>query len=170
MNEENKDQIAFRFVGVQIMSKYVNQLAEGKPIQTQYVYEVKLDTRIDPKQQFVIVSVIVSIIDSDNIENICANFTVWCIFQVIEFEKYIRLNGEGAYVVPEILERTIRPVSISTTRGIIYSDLKNTYLANTIMPVIYMDAFKQEESGAKETKRPNVNVKKAIPKKRTKLK
>ncbi len=138
---KNDENIEFRFVGVQITSKNMPELIENNIVPADFIYEVKLDTRIQAERNIVIMSVRVKIMDAADINHVCASYTVWCLFHITEFEKFIIMNKDGLYVVPQVLEVTIRPVSISTVRGIIYSDLKNTYLCNTIMPVVYMDQF-----------------------------
>ena len=140
----SEEQLEFRFSGIQVMSKNVYPLDEGKPVPSIFAFEIKVEPRIQPEQALVIMNVMVTIKDNDNPDKICADFMVWCAFQVVDFEKFIIKNADGNYLIPDGLDQTIKPVSISTVRGVIYSDLKNTYLHQTIMPVIFMTDFSIE--------------------------
>jgi len=142
MSEE--EPINFRFAAIQIISK---SLAEVKPeiINKSFNanFDIKVDTRVNADLHFVIPFIMVKIRDGDESESL-AEFTIACYFEVLEFDKFIKLNENDLYQVPAPLESILRPVSISTARGIIYSELRGTYLQNTIMPVVFMKDFKIE--------------------------
>ena len=138
----NEEKIEFRFVGIQTMSKSLFPLPELKIVEG-FNFDIKAGVRVQAIQSLVIMDVEVKIMDPENLY-MYGYFNVWCLFSIISFEKVIRLNKDGLYDVPNALEQTIKPVSISTVRGVIHSNLSGTYLQNAIMPVVYMDDFKQE--------------------------
>ena len=75
-----------------------------------------------------------------------AEIKVACLFNIKNFNDVIKRNEESdVYHIPKELELIIRPVAISTTRGIIYSEFRGTYLANAIMPIVFMDTMKEEK-------------------------
>jgi hypothetical protein len=145
MKKMSEEKIEFRFSGIQVMAKNLYPLAVNRPVPILFNFEVKVETRVQPEVGFVVMNVIVTIRDNDYLETVCADFSVWCLFQIIDFDKFIKKTAGGEYLIPELLDKTIKPVSISTVRGIIYSDLRNTYLLNAIMPVIYITDFKNEK-------------------------
>ena len=138
----SEEQIEFRFAGIQTMAKNLTALQPGEKT-TGFNFEVKVETRVQAEAGNIIIVVIIKILN-DNKESILANYEVWCIFEVIDFDKKILINDLGLHVIPDILQNTFLPVAISTVRGIIFSDLVGTYLQNAIMPVIYMTSFKPE--------------------------
>lgn len=139
----SEEQIEFRFAGLQTLSKSLVALQPGETT-ADFIFEVKVETKVQAEVGNVIVVVIVKIID-DNKQSVLAAYEIWCIFQIFDFDKKILKNEVGLYAIPDILQKTFLPVSISTVRGIIFSDLVGTYLQNAIMPVIYMNSFMQEE-------------------------
>lgn len=140
----NEERIEFSFTAIQVISKTLYPLIEQEVIPTVFNYEIKVETRVQPEKRFVINNIIVVIRDDGKAEKICAEFQIWCYYQVIDFDNIIKKNEDGLYLVPDILEQTIRPISISTTRGLIHADLRNTYLQSSIMPIIFMTEFNAE--------------------------
>jgi len=68
------------------------------------------------------------------------------------FEEKIKLNDERKYVIPTAFEMFMRSVSISTTRGIVYAELRGTYLHNAIMPVFLIDKMEPIELNEEQRK------------------
>lgn len=135
-----EEQINFRFASIHVISKRFDELKKedvGKP----FNFQVTLETRVQALQRLVIPYVYVKIMFENNPKSV-ASFTIACAFQIDEFEKFILANEDGTYVVPDHFDALIRPISISTARGVIASDLRGTYLENAIMPVIFMDQLK----------------------------
>jgi hypothetical protein len=133
--------ISFRFIGIQIVSKYLAPMPEQFNPATLYGFGITIETKINTDFKLVMPFVYVKIFSGEpQIE--LANLTIACQFEIIDFDTYIVLNEVGQFVVPGNLDAIIRPVAISTARGVLYSELKGTYLNGAIMPVIFMDQFK----------------------------
>ena len=83
-----------------------------------------------------------------------------CLLQVDEFDNKILLNESKLYVIPPQLETIIRTVSVSTARGILYSELRGMYLHNVILPVVYMtsggEVPKNEDATVKNENTPAI--------------
>ncbi len=70
-----------------------------------------------------------------------ATFNVVYNFEVPDFKEYNVVQLEnGLFHVPVALDEMLRQVSISTTRGIIYSEIRGTYLHGAIMPIVFAKA------------------------------
>jgi len=67
-----------------------------------------------------------------------ATLSMSCLFSVEDFQKVIVKNEEGLYVIPPGIEATIRPITISTARGVLYSEFRGTYLNNAVLPIVDM--------------------------------
>lgn len=129
--------IKFSFVDIQIISKKLESPLIFNEIKGDFSFEIQVEIRIKPELSLVIPYVSVKVKDINNSEPL-ATFIIACLFHVIDFNHVVKLKENGVYHVPQELEKTIKPVSISTIRGIIYSELRGTYLSKAIMPVIYM--------------------------------
>ena len=135
----NNEQINFKFAAIQILSKRVLEMPPGKA-GTVFSFEIKVEVKVQLSMKLVIPHITVQIIDDETKKEL-AEFVIDYLFEVEDFDKVIVKNTHGLYVIPELLENIIKPVSVSTTRGIIYSELRGTYLHSAVMPVVFMDKF-----------------------------
>lgn len=134
--------IQFKFTSIQIISKSLTSIHADKS-NVSFDFEIKIDTKVYAPNKLVLCHVNIVIKEKES-SDIVASFVVACFFEVIDFDKHIKLQENGLYQVPDTLESIIRPVSLSTVRGVIYSELRGTFLQNTILPVLFMHNFKIE--------------------------
>lgn len=140
--------IDFSFTDIQLLSKTVNYVNVGQEFG--FRYEINVDSKVRAEIKTVVVLVNVSI--KNEKDALLVNIAVVFSFEVKEFEKYIILKDSGLYEVPDVLDEIFRQVSISTTRGIIYSELRGTYLHSAIMPVVFpKQAIKEKDVAVLET-------------------
>jgi hypothetical protein len=145
---ENELGIAFRFIDIQVMMKHVREPPK-EGITGLFQFEVRVETRVMPEKGFVVPVVEVKIRDGDNPEPL-ANFIVACVFHVKDFDKHIPLTEDKIHIIPEPFDKITKPVVISTARGIIYSELRGTYLNKAIMPIMHMDQFKEVDNDSQK--------------------
>lgn len=139
----SENPIKFRFAGIEIIAKSLSEIRPTNLINTNVLFDLKIEVKVQAELKMVLPYVTVKI-RSAEIPDYLASFIIACFFEVEDFDNAILLNEQGLHVIPPELDMTIRPVSISTARGIIYSELKGTYLQNSIMPVVYMNTLTPE--------------------------
>jgi len=141
----SNDPIAFRFSSIQIISKKLVPPPEDFTGTVGYSFTILVETKIDEKLKAVSPVVYIKILygegEGEGEKMELANFVVAYYFELADFEKVMLKNDENAYVIPDELDSLIKPTAISTTRGIMYSELRGTYLHNVVMPVVFMDKF-----------------------------
>lgn len=146
-------QIQFRYSNIVVLFKNVNQMPDsfaGADFKTlSYNFNIKIEVAVKPELNTVIFNVNVSI-NEQNKSDILANFSIANLFEIVNFNDFIKLNNNGLYDIPPGLDSLLKPICLSTARGIIYTNLLGTYLQNTIMPVVFMNTF--------ETLPPKVNI------------
>lgn len=126
--------INYRLVAIELVHKNMNavrQLEPGQPMR----FDIQVEMRINAENRLVIPFVTVNIRLGEGDEQL-ASIGVSCLFEVDDFDRHIIKNAEGLYTVPEILEMTFRPIAISTTRGVMFSEFRGTFLNNAILPVV----------------------------------
>lgn len=131
-------QIKFRLKEIQIISKKVAQppihiIING--IQNEMLFDMKSDFKVDAEKKIVAVITYTGIRELQS-EEYLADFSFAYLFEVIDFDKYIKLTSENVFHIPEQLVPTMKQVAISTSRGIIFSEVRGTYLHNVMMPII----------------------------------
>ncbi|MEY4029960.1 MAG: hypothetical protein RJA90_1159 [Bacteroidota bacterium] len=85
----------------------------------------------------VLVFVIVHIdIKNDGHSEVLGALSVSCIFDIVNFEDVIKIEADGKVNIPQRLIETLNIISISTTRGVMFSTFKGTFLHSAILPII----------------------------------
>lgn len=130
--------INFRFIAIHIVSKSLMPLTE--PLSGIFIFEIKVEVRVVPEKGIVMPTVDIMILE-DKTKKELANFKIACSFEIVDFDTVILKNEEGKFLIPKPLQDIIQPVSISTARGVVYSELRGTHLNNAIMPVVFMNSL-----------------------------
>src|SRR4051812_29125972 len=109
----------FQFAEIQILRK---NLAE-KPIafDGDFNFDIKVEIRVHGESKHVIPFVYVNIRDGDKTQPL-AEFLIICLFNVENFDTAIIGDEEDKKIwhVPKLMQDIIKPMSISTVRGVIY--------------------------------------------------
>jgi hypothetical protein len=137
----DNERIEFKFLTFHIISKYMAEMPANRAISSPFTFEVKVEDKVQAERKCVLVFVHVKIFDSSEKSNLVGSLSTISFFEIIDFEKFIVLNETGKYTIPPRLDLTIRPVCISTTRGVIYSEFRGTYLQPALMPIMFMSDF-----------------------------
>jgi hypothetical protein len=102
-------------------------------------FDLKLQHRINAEKKLVFVITNISIMDKDKSSQV-GHLETSCIFEVENFSDY--LNSENKVNFPDTFINEINSMAISTTRGIMFSEFKGTFLHKAVLPV-----FKAEQLG-----------------------
>ena len=129
----------FRITTIDLIEKYFqrspNQGSELPEVQFNLVMNVSIDK--ESRKITIILSVRMNLINNDSI---VANISVGCTFEIINFEEII-IQKEGTLTIPDAILETLNILTIGTTRGIMFSEFRGTWLHNTILPVIDPKSF-----------------------------
>lgn len=137
-------EINFIFKDIQIASKQMFAPSANHVASSKYVFNIKVETKVLAEDKIVLIFVHVTMSEQSSMAE-AAKLTMICVFELPEYENHIILQENGSYFVPPYLDELLRTVSVSTARGILYSELRGTYLSTQIMPVVYLKDFKAEK-------------------------
>lgn len=138
-------QIAFG--SIELVSKYINQRRSVHNAVANFLFNFTVGISAQPETKTAIVSTEIAIIED---EAECAKFHTLMLFELPEFEKVFQLVDEKRYDVPIDIEILLKSVAISTTRGIIFSEVRGTYLHNVVLPLIDIPGIVRRERQQKE--------------------
>ena len=139
---EDESKYLIKFTGIDLVCK---ELAERPPEMEPlpiFNFEIKVENKVQASHNLVLTLVYITITEAGK-PAILAKLTSNCVFQIENFKDVITLQENGLFHIPNNLDAILRPVAISTTRGILYSEFRGTYLHGAIMPIIFMDTLKQ---------------------------
>jgi hypothetical protein len=131
--------IHYRIAGIELVEKIMHRSPVDAPI-AQFLYDVRVETKVSAPNHLVLGYVHITIRAAEHVANL-ASIGVSCLFDIEDFDKHIVLQKSGLYLVPPVLEHSIRPLSISTARGVMYSEFRGTHLNNAVLPVIDISSF-----------------------------
>jgi len=107
-----------------------------------FSFSIGVQTRLDvlPKTLTVVVNVEVI---SDDQKNVFGSISVNIVYQIMNFEEAFKLNAQYQYEIPPKLVEAVGSTSLSTTRGIMYTLFKGTFLNNALLPLVDPQKLRQ---------------------------
>lgn len=106
----------------------------NKPI-TNFNFNIGIESRIDAQNKLIFVIVHVEIKNDDQ-SIILGNLSVSCIFEIANFVDVIKVKTNGKVDIPQKLIEMLNSISISTTRGVMFSTFRGTFLHSAVLPII----------------------------------
>jgi len=122
----------FQIKGIELLDVKLNCPNQPLPAQMIFHYNIGLEHKINAENKIVIVIATVDVLHEDN-EARLASLRASCIFEFTNFEDFL-IEGSQQVSIPDTILVTLSSVSISTIRGIMYSQFKGNFLHNAILP------------------------------------
>jgi hypothetical protein len=129
----------YHLKGIELIRCTINT-PEGAPAPN-FNFSISLQTQLDAMPRTLTVIVNVDVI-SDDQKNVFGSISVNYVYQIINFEEAFKLDAQNQYEIPPKLLEAIGSTSLSTTRGIMYSLFKGTFLNNALLPLIDLQRLK----------------------------
>lgn len=107
-------------------------------------FNISLESKADATNKFLFVIVSVEIRSEDQ-NYILGSLAVSCIYSIVNFDNVVKIEADGKLDIPQPLIEILNSISISTTRGVMFSTFKGTFLHNAFLPIIDPRSFKQAE-------------------------
>lgn len=125
----------FKLQGIELIS-FLIQPQAGKNLTNAAVeFNIKQEQKTNHAKQLVFIFTSVSIIQSGN-NNVLASIKTGCGFTLQDFDNLIRKEEKGGYLIPHELNIALNRISLSTSRGILFSELRGYYLQDMILPLL----------------------------------
>jgi len=133
-----------KFLSIELVSKELKApqvITAETEVELDLNFQFSVSLKLAPPIRGTVVVSEVFIQDKRNNNTTLASFRTYCFFEIVNFNEVFRLIDEKHYNVPVELEIILKSAGLSTTRGIIYSELRGTYLQNSILPLIDISAI-----------------------------
>jgi hypothetical protein len=126
---------AFHLKSIELLKSFILIPSTKNSILSSFDFTIKLETKSDPlkKLLFVIVSIEVK---PENKNTVLGAVTVSSIYFIPDFEDVIIIDIDGKLKIPTAISEKLNSTSISTTRGVLFSAFRGTFLHNAILPII----------------------------------
>lgn len=133
---------AFQIKSIELLNGSLNLPANPNIPISNFNFNVNLEKRTDALNKLVFVIVHVEIKDADY-ALILGTLSVSCIFVIPNFEQVIDIEKDGKVNIPKNLIEVLNANSISTTRGVMFSTFKGTFLHDAVLPIIDSKQFEE---------------------------
>jgi len=136
---DRNQEISFQLKGIELLDVQLNHPQKPLPAQTTFHFNINLEHRINAENKLVIVICTINVIHEDKTTNL-GSLKASCIFEVENMQDFT-LQDKNRIQFHEGILTTFNSISISTVRGIMFSQFKGTFLHNAHLPVINPQTF-----------------------------
>jgi hypothetical protein len=134
MSVIRQQNVEFKFQGIEILNAEINSPEKGLPNNAIFSFDISIEQRFNVEQGLVFVICDVSTFLLDSPSDRLGRIRSSCIFNVTELEKFI--GDDRKMSLSEEFVTALNSISISTTRGIMFSTFKGTVLQGAVLPHI----------------------------------
>jgi len=129
---EIKQSIDFKLKAIEVLG--VNLVRPKAPLasKTTFEFNIKMEHKIKLEDSLVIVVTIITILNNDNE---LGSFIASCVFELTKIDSFIDSVTHLPKFPSNLLDE-FNSITISTVRGLMFSNFKGTFLHNAILPVI----------------------------------
>ena len=138
-----------KFEAIDLISKKIAPRGAQPISPTDYGFNFKVAINASAERKTAVVVTEISIeLSTDNSE--LAKFHTAMYFEFKDFETIFKKIDEERFDIPIELEILMKSVALSTTRGIIYSEVRGTYLDAAVLPLVDIPGIVRRDREAKE--------------------
>lgn len=140
MNQE----IKFQIRNIELVDFSLNHPLQPLIQETKYKFNINIEQKFIEQQNLVAIMTTVNMIHEED-QQVHGSIKTNCLYLIDNLAQYI--NEEIKSVeLPDQFNTTLISISLSTTRGIMFSQFKGTFLHNTILPIVNPTEFRKENS------------------------
>lgn len=99
-----------------------------------YNFNIQIEQRINNEDKMVAVTTSIEIIHEED-KQCHASIKTNCIFIIENFQDFVA-GSSNQINLPDQFAITLNSISLSTTRGIMYSQFKGTFMHNVLLPIV----------------------------------
>lgn len=126
-------------MGIELLDFCLNYPKQQMPAQMVFNFDIKLEHKIPADNNLIAVVVTVDIKDESRTKDL-GSLMASCIYDVPDIKDYLD-NKLKVPKFPDLFIRTVNSITISTVRGLMFSQFRGTFLQNALLPVIDPKSF-----------------------------
>jgi hypothetical protein len=139
MKKNPETSVNFQIKAVELIESCINPPVNPLAAETVFNFDLNLEHRVNPEDDVLIVVCSVAVFN-ENREEQLGKLKSGCVYIIKNLKQF--LNSETkALELPEPLATALNSVSISTTRGLMFSMFRGTFLHNAVLPVVDPTSF-----------------------------
>ncbi len=119
--------------GVELLNFHLNKPNEPIDPQTTFTFNINIEHRINKDKELIIVTASIDILHEQKKIKL-GSFSASCGYEISNIGNFITTN-DNQVNIPENLIFTLNSVTISTVRGMMFSQFRGTFLHNAVLPL-----------------------------------
>ena len=131
--------VNFQVKGIELLEINLNPIQIPLSPEKVYNFNINIEQRINNEEKLVIVITSVDIIHEQD-QQCHASIKTSVIFLIENLQDFITPNTSQVNF-PDQFIVTLNSISLSTTRGIMFSNFKGTFMHNAILPIVNPSGF-----------------------------
>lgn len=124
----------FKVHGIELISFSI-QPKKGESANNLFEFNIKQESKTNLDKFLIVVFTKITIKEAGS-DLVLSHFDAVCSFKLENFENHIKKGDGDNYVIPHELNVEISRISVATCRGMLYCQLRGTYLQNIILPLL----------------------------------
>ena len=140
---ENKDfTIDLQLKSIELLKGSISLPSVPEVSLNNFNFNISLESKADATNKILFVIVSVEIRSEDQ-NHVLGSLAVSCIYSIVNFDEVVKIEADGKLDIPQPLVEILNSISISTTRGVMFSTFKGTFLHNSFLPIVDPRSFQQ---------------------------
>ena len=125
----------FKIHGIELISFSIQPLQVREYHKEAFEFNIQQEQKTNAEKRLIIVFTTVTIRETEK-DLILAQLQVGCGYEVSDFESFLKREKDGTFLIPHELNISVSRISLATTRGILYTQLRGSYLQNSTLPLL----------------------------------
>ena len=121
--------------GIELLNVSLIRLEHTSKNLSTFLYNVRIVQDIERNKKLVFIIVHVDIHSTEEKKDV-GSLSVSHIYELANFEEVVTILDEHNFKLSESVNDILNSISISTTRGVMFSTFKGTFLHNAILPIV----------------------------------
>ncbi len=133
--EAVKQESLFNIHGIELVSFSIQPQQTGEYRTDTFEFNIQQEQKTSAEKRLLIVFSTITVKEAGK-DTVLASLQVACGFEIVSFESIMKKDKEGNFLIPHNFHVTTNRIAAATARGILYAQLRGSYLQNAILPVL----------------------------------
>lgn len=144
MENNPSENVRFKIEAIELLDYTLNTPGNIPTPELNYKFDIGIEHKINLELKKVIVVCLFSIRNESTDEQF-ASARISCVYDFPDIDKYYdKLNNKVMF--PEAIGVTLNSISLSTSRGVLFTLFRGTFLHRVILPIVDPKSFIQSEN------------------------
>lgn len=135
-------EIKFQIRNIELIDLTLKHPRRPVEKETTFSFKINVEQKFIEEQNLVAVTTFIGILEEEDQEPL-GSLRTNCIFFVENLNQFLQ-EDTNSILLPDQFNTTLNSISLSTTRGIMFSQFRGTFLHNMILPIVNPADLKKE--------------------------